>query len=246
MIEMWESMRRKMNLEINLLEKGWMREYLRWVLKMTVIIDYKNWIVMCHLYYGPMIFDLGSWNFNVRSPFGSLGIYVNFHPCRHDLFWMIYEIQEALGPYHSPESTCPIYNFFPNNYAFHSLLPHLTPRGHDFVLCQKAFMYILASLTQWYLKRRIFKYFSYIKACKNNFPYCGPHMTPRGQTCFCTMSESFHVNFSFSGSVVLEKKIVKIFSYINTCKNSLPYYYPTLGGWVGVGGWGVLRQKPCM
>ena len=53
---------------------------------------------------------------------------------------------------------------------------------------------------------------------------------PRGpwfsQTWICTMSESFHVNLNFSGSVVLEKKIFKDFSYISTCKNGLPYCGP--------------------
>jgi hypothetical protein len=36
------------------------------------------------------------------------------------------------------------------------------------------------------------------------------------------MSESFHVNSSFSGPVVLEK-ISKIFVHINTCKIIFPY-----------------------
>jgi hypothetical protein len=49
---------------------------------------------------------------------------------------------------------------------------------------------------------------------------------PRGpwfeQTWICTMSGSFHVNLNFPGSVVLEKKIFKDFSYINTCKNGFP------------------------
>jgi hypothetical protein len=37
------------------------------------------------------------------------------------------------------------------------------------------------------------------------------------------MSENFHVKFSFSGPVLLEKKILKYLSYINTCKKSFPY-----------------------
>ena len=41
------------------------------------------------------------------------------------------------------------------------------------------------------------------------------------------MSESFHVNLNSSGWVVLEKKIFKVFSYINTCKNGFPYCGPT-------------------
>jgi hypothetical protein len=40
------------------------------------------------------------------------------------------------------------------------------------------------------------------------------------------MSESFHVNLNFSGVVVLEKKIFKHFSYINTCKSGFPYGGP--------------------
>jgi hypothetical protein len=39
------------------------------------------------------------------------------------------------------------------------------------------------------------------------------------------MSESFHVNFSFSSPVVLEK--ILNFPYVNTCKNSFPYCDPT-------------------
>jgi hypothetical protein len=41
------------------------------------------------------------------------------------------------------------------------------------------------------------------------------------------MSESFYVNFSFPGPMVLEKKIFKFFSNINTCKNDFPYCGPT-------------------
>jgi hypothetical protein len=35
------------------------------------------------------------------------------------------------------------------------------------------------------------------------------------------------VNLNFSGPVVLEKRILKIFSNIHTCKNSFPYCGPT-------------------
>jgi hypothetical protein len=39
------------------------------------------------------------------------------------------------------------------------------------------------------------------------------------------MSESFKVNLTLSGSMVLEK-IFKYFSYLNTCKNGFPYCGP--------------------
>jgi hypothetical protein len=42
----------------------------------------------------------------------------------------------------------------------------------------------------------------------------------------CSMSRSFHVNFSFSGSMVHEKKIFKYFSYINTCQKLFPLLWP--------------------
>jgi hypothetical protein len=35
------------------------------------------------------------------------------------------------------------------------------------------------------------------------------------------------MNFSFTGPMVPEKKILKIFSYIKTFKNSFPYFGPT-------------------
>jgi hypothetical protein len=47
------------------------------------------------------------------------------------------------------------------------------------------------------------------------------------QTWFCTMLLSFHVIFSFSGTVVLLQKIFEICFYINICKNSFPYCSPT-------------------
>jgi hypothetical protein len=76
------------------------------------------------------------------------------------------------------------------------------------------------------LEEKIFKHFSYINTCINGFPYCAPP-DPRGpwfeQIWICTMSASFHVNLNFSDLVVLEKKIFKHFSYINTCKNGFPY-----------------------
>jgi hypothetical protein len=83
---------------------------------------------------------------------------------------------------------------------FPLLWPHPTPGDQGvtklaFVLCQRAIMQISAVLAQWFLRRRIIRYFSYINTCKNSFP--------------CTMSEGFHVNFSFFISVVLEKKIFK-------------------------------------
>ena len=57
------------------------------------------------------------------------------------------------------------------------------------------------------LKKKIF--FN-INTCKYGFPNCGPSR-PLG-TMVCTtliyiISESFHVNMTYSGSVVLEKKI---------------------------------------
>ena len=79
------------------------------------------------------------------------------------------------------------------------------------------------------LEKKIFKDFSYINTCKHGFPYCGPSWPPGPwfeQIWICTMSASFHLNLKFSGLVVLEKKIFKHFSYINTCKNGFPYCGP--------------------
>jgi hypothetical protein len=42
---------------------------------------------------------------------------------------------------------------------------------------------------------------------------------------FCTLSECFQVNFSFSGPMILQN-ILKIFSYINICKNRSPNCSP--------------------
>jgi hypothetical protein len=36
------------------------------------------------------------------------------------------------------------------------------------------------------------------------------------------MSESFQANFNFSGQMVLQKKLLEIFSYINICKTVSP------------------------
>ena len=42
----------------------------------------------------------------------------------------------------------------------------------------------------------------------------------------CTISESCCVNLSFSGQVGFQKKILEIFSYINTCKTVSPIMAP--------------------
>jgi hypothetical protein len=52
------------------------------------------------------------------------------------------------------------------------------------------------------LLKKIFKDFSYINTCKNGFPYCGPTQLPGTMILtnwFCTMSNTFHANFTFSG-----------------------------------------------
>jgi hypothetical protein len=81
------------------------------------------------------------------------------------------------------------------------------------VLCQKAFMKIWIFLTQWFSRKIYQKYFPY-KQFQKLWPY------PRGlcflQTWFCTRSESFHVNLSFSFPAVLEKNIFRIFFPIYT------------------------------
>jgi hypothetical protein len=49
-------------------------------------------------------------------------------------------------------------------------------------------------------------------------PFFGPNL-PTFQKLFCTMLGSFHINLKFSASLVVEGKIFKEFSYINTCKS---------------------------
>jgi hypothetical protein len=51
-----------------------------------------------------------------------------------------------------------------------------------------------------------FKRFFSIYTCKNSFPSCLPPW-PSGTIIICNISESFHVNMSFSGSVVLKENI---------------------------------------
>ena len=76
---------------------------------------------------------------------------------------------------------------------------------------------------------KIFKDFPYIIICKTLIPYCGPTI-PLGswfvQTWISTISGSFHINLSFPGRVVLEKKIFKDFSNIIICKTLIPYCGP--------------------
>ena len=60
-------------------------------------------------------------------------------------------------------------------------------------------------------------------------PFCGPTI-PLGswfvQTWISTTSGSFHINLSFPGPVVLERKIFKDFPYIIICKTLIPYCGP--------------------
>jgi hypothetical protein len=66
-----------------------------------------------------------------------------------------------------------------------------------------------------------FKDFSHRNACKNGFLYCGPYPSQRTMILInlflCYMSESFFVNFKFSGSVILDRKI-NDFPYIKHVK----------------------------
>ena len=79
------------------------------------------------------------------------------------------------------------------------------------------------------LEKKIFKDFSYIIICKTLIPYCGP-IVPPGVMIWTNLnlpiSGSFHINLSFPGPVVLEKKIFKDFSYIIICKTLIPYCGP--------------------
>jgi hypothetical protein len=56
-----------------------------------------------------------------------------------------------------------------------------------------------------------FKRFFPIYKYKNSSPSCVPNLDPRGpqfvQAEICTISESFHKNMSYSGSVVLKEKL---------------------------------------
>ena len=80
--------------------------------------------------------------------------------------------------------------------------------------------------------QKILEIFSYIYTCETISPLMAPPEL-RGpwslQTWFCTMLLSFHVLFSFSGTVILLQKIFEICFYINICKNSFPFCgpYPT-------------------
>jgi hypothetical protein len=83
------------------------------------------------------------------------------------------------------------------------------PGGHDFnklAMSEKRLCRFKLFLTQWFLRKRFSKMFSFIHVnnCKTSFPYCG---TTRGPhflfSWFCTMSESSHVNLNFSGLLVV-------------------------------------------
>ena len=74
--------------------------------------------------------------------------------------------------------------------------------------------------------QKILEIFSYIYTCETISPLMAPPEL-RGpwslQTWFCTMLLSFHVLFSFSGTVILLQKIFEICFYKNICKNSFPH-----------------------
>ena len=78
--------------------------------------------------------------------------------------------------------------------------------------------------------QKILEIFSYINTCETISPIMAPPEL-RGpwslQTWFCTVLLSFHVIFSFSGTVILLQKIFEICFYINICKNSFPFCGPT-------------------
>ena len=84
--------------------------------------------------------------------------------------------------------------------------------------------------------QKILEIFSYIYTCETISPLMAPPEL-RGpwslQTWFCTMLLSFHVLFSFSGTVILLQKIFEICFYKNICKNSFPHCGLTrpLGPW---------------
>jgi hypothetical protein len=66
----------------------------------------------------------------------------------------------------------------------------------------------LIEIAGWLWRRLFFD----INIGKYGFPYCDPSWATRPwfeETWIYIMSESFHVNMTYSGSVVLEKKIFK-------------------------------------
>ena len=64
----------------------------------------------------------------------------------------------------------------------------------------------------------------------SNFdPLLGSHRTPGGHDLNKLESPLYredHINFSFPGPVVLEKKIFKDFHYIIICRTLIPYCGP--------------------
>jgi hypothetical protein len=86
------------------------------------------------------------------------------------------------------------------------------------------------------------KIFFNLNTCKYGFPYCGPSR-PSGTMMWTILnyiiSESFHINMIYSGSVVLEKMIFKwphpIFAVISSLKRTWPFIWiiriPFTQGW---------------
>jgi hypothetical protein len=65
------------------------------------------------------------------------------------------------------------------------------------------------------LEKKIYKDFSYKNIFISGFLHCSPNNSPGPAFLvrFCTLSGSFYVNMNFSGSVVLEMKVLKIVSH---------------------------------
>jgi hypothetical protein len=99
----------------------------------------------------------------------------------------------------------------------------------EFPLPKSDLYKVWLKLACWFWRRR---FFFNTNTNEYGFPYCGPSQ-PWGpwfeETWIYIISESFHVNLTYSGSVVLEKKIFKwphpIFVIISPLKGTWPFIW---------------------
>ena len=143
--------------------------------------------------------------------------------------------QEAHGPHRSPEKLWPFCSLPDFPLVIHNASP-LYPTDHNLDILKSTLphdpsmgTYVSAFLAQWFLRfSKIFPIYFYVKLW---FPIMAPPF-PRGswflQFRIYTTPECFHISFTFSGPVVLEKKIFKDYSYIFLYKNLIPHCGPAL------------------
>ena len=114
------------------------------------------------------------------------------------------------------------------------LWPHHTP---GVMICTNLNFHYIRKLSNKFhlswsvvLEKKIFKDFPYIIMCKTLIPYWDP-IVPPGVMIWTNLNllwGSCHINFSFPGPVVLEKKIFKDSPYIFICKTLIPYWGPII------------------